>query len=71
MKVFRALYIQCYDGPDRGKGLVITANGDNAGLCRSSRNAPKKSCKPSKFKASRGSAFEKTSNTEIFRKNKS
>lgn len=26
---FRALFIQCYEGPDAGKGLVIFCNGDN------------------------------------------
>ena len=26
---FRGVYIICYDGPDRGKGVVILANGDN------------------------------------------
>jgi allantoicase/malate synthase/CubicO group peptidase (beta-lactamase class C family) len=26
---FRALYLHCFSGPDRGKGFVILANGDN------------------------------------------
>ncbi len=26
---FRALYLQCFDGPDRGKGAVFLANSDN------------------------------------------
>ena len=26
---FRALFLQCFTGPDQGKGLVICANGDN------------------------------------------
>ena len=26
---FRAIFIQCFDGPDHGKGLVIFCNGDN------------------------------------------
>lgn len=26
---FRAIYLQCFEGPDRGKGFVILANGDN------------------------------------------
>ncbi len=26
---FRALFLQCFEGPDSGKGLVICANGDN------------------------------------------
>lgn len=26
---FRAIYIHCFDGPDRGKGFTILANGDN------------------------------------------
>lgn len=26
---FRALYLQCFDGPDCGKGMVIFSNGDN------------------------------------------
>jgi allantoicase/malate synthase/CubicO group peptidase (beta-lactamase class C family)/2-oxo-4-hydroxy-4-carboxy--5-ureidoimidazoline (OHCU) decarboxylase len=29
---FRALYLECYDGPDRGEGLVILCNGDNSGV---------------------------------------
>ena len=35
---FRSLYLHCFSGPDRGKGFVICANGDNKavpliGLC--------------------------------------
>jgi len=26
---FRAIFIHCYDGPDRGKGVVVFCNGDN------------------------------------------
>ncbi|MBI4820807.1 MAG: serine hydrolase [Deltaproteobacteria bacterium] len=26
---FRAIYLQCFAGPDRGKGLVVLCNGDN------------------------------------------
>ena len=26
---FRAIFIQCFDGPDRGKGVVVFCNGDN------------------------------------------
>ena len=29
---FRALFLQCYDGPDLGKGLVIFCNADNRGV---------------------------------------
>jgi len=29
---FRALFVHCYDGPDRGKGFTIFCNGDNNGV---------------------------------------
>lgn len=29
---FRAIFIQCYEGPDSGKGLVVQCNGDNRGV---------------------------------------
>ena len=29
---FRALFLQCFSGPDNGKGLVICANGDNGAV---------------------------------------
>jgi malate synthase/CubicO group peptidase (beta-lactamase class C family) len=29
---FRALYVHCFAGPDRGKGFVILCNGDNRGV---------------------------------------
>ncbi len=29
---FRALYLHCYEGPDRGKGFVIFCNADNKGV---------------------------------------
>lgn len=29
---FRCLFLHCYDGPDRGKGLVILANKDNEAM---------------------------------------
>lgn len=29
---FRTLYLQCYAGPDQGKGFVVLCNGDNAGV---------------------------------------
>ena len=29
---FRGLYLMCFWGPDRGKGLVVSSNGDNAAV---------------------------------------
>jgi allantoicase/malate synthase len=29
---FRALYLHCFQGPDRGKGFVVLCNADNAGV---------------------------------------
>lgn len=29
---FRAIFIQCFAGPDRGKGLTVFCNGDNKGM---------------------------------------
>lgn len=29
---FRAIFVHCFDGPDRGKGVVVLANGDNSAV---------------------------------------
>ena len=36
---FRAIYIHCFAGPDRGKGLVVLANGDNRAVAMVARMA--------------------------------
>ena len=29
---FRGLYLHCFQGPDKGKGIVFCSNGDNASV---------------------------------------